>query len=211
MGRTDPRRIRKPLVNRGGGTAEGRRPLGSDGVLQPDYPIVTERLLLRPATVADIDDMHAYKSRPEVCRYLPYEPMSRAEVAERVSGVWARTELTEVGQALNLCVEEAASGRLLGDVVLFWRDAENRTGEIGFVFSPDAAGRGYATESASVLLRLGFEGLSLHRITARLDARNHASARVLDRIGNASRSSACARPVVQERVERYCGLRDAGP
>ncbi|PXX61021.1 RimJ/RimL family protein N-acetyltransferase [Nocardia tenerifensis] len=152
-------------------------------MLHPDYPIATERLLLRPATVADIDAMHAYKSRAEVCRYLPYAPMSRDEVAERVEGLWARTELTEVGQGLNLCVEEKASGRLLGDVVLFWRDAESRMGEIGYVFSPEAAGHGYATEAAAALLRLGFDGLSLHRVTARIDARNHASARVLDRLG----------------------------
>ena len=152
-------------------------------MLHPDYPLATERLLLRPATAADIDDMHAYKSRPDVCRYLPYDPMSRAEVAERISGVWSRTELTEAGQALNLCVEEVASGRLLGDVVLFWRDAENRTGEIGYVFAPEAAGRGYATEAAGALLALGFEGLALHRITARLDARHDASCRVLERIG----------------------------
>ncbi|MFF3226723.1 GNAT family N-acetyltransferase [Nocardia suismassiliense] len=152
-------------------------------MLHPDYPIVTERLLLRPATLADLDEMYAYKSQPDVCRYLPYEPMSREQVAERISGLWARTELTEVGQALNLCVEEKASGRLLGDVVLFWRNAENRTGEIGYVFSPDAAGHGYATEAATELLRLGFEGLVLHRITAQLDARNTPSARVLERLG----------------------------
>lgn len=127
--------------------------------------------------------MFAYKSQPDVCRYLPYEPMSRAQVAERVAGVWSRTELTEVGQGLNLCVEEKATGRLLGDVVLFWRNAENRTGEIGYVFSPDVAGHGYATEAARALLRLGFDGLSLHRIIANLDPRNHASARVLERLG----------------------------
>ncbi|MFD0361300.1 GNAT family N-acetyltransferase [Nocardia sp. GCM10030253] len=152
-------------------------------MLHPEYPIATRRLLLRPATVADIDDIHAYKSQPEVCRYLPYEPMSREDVAERISGVWSRTELTEAGQALNLCVEETTSGRLLGDVVLFWRDAGNRTGEIGYVFSPRAAGHGYATEAAGALLGLGFEGLSLHRITAKVDARNDASTRVLERIG----------------------------
>ncbi|MFI6046664.1 GNAT family N-acetyltransferase [Nocardia sp. NPDC051321] len=152
-------------------------------MLHPDLPITTERLLLRPATPADIDAMFAYKSQPDVCRYLPYEPMSRAQVAERIAGVWSRTELTEVGQGLNLCVEEKATGRLLGDVVLFWRDAENRTGEIGYVFSPDVAGHGYATEAARALLRLGFDGLSLHRITAHLDPRNHASARVLERLG----------------------------
>ncbi|WP_433663945.1 GNAT family N-acetyltransferase [Nocardia sp. CA-128927] len=152
-------------------------------MLQPDYPITTERLLLRPATIADLDDMYAYKSQPDVCRYLPYEPMSREDVAERIKGLWARTELTEVGQGLNLCVEDRASGRLLGDVVLFWRSAENRTGEIGYVFSPDAAGHGYATEAATALLRLGFEGLSLHRIKAEIDGRNHPSARVLERLG----------------------------
>jgi len=33
------------------------------------------------------------------------------------------------------------------------------------------------------MLRLGFEGLGLHRITGRLDGRNAASARVLERLG----------------------------
>jgi RimJ/RimL family protein N-acetyltransferase len=33
------------------------------------------------------------------------------------------------------------------------------------------------------LLHLGFDGLGLHRITARLDARNQASARVAGRLG----------------------------
>ncbi|MEV6560352.1 GNAT family N-acetyltransferase [Nocardia sp. NPDC051756] len=152
-------------------------------MLRPDLPIETERLILRTATAADLDDMYAYKSQPDVCRYLPYEPMSRDQVAERLAGVWARTELTEVDQGLNLSVEDKATGRLLGDVVLFWRDAESRSGEIGYVFSPSVAGRGYATEAARALLRLGFEQLSLHRIIARIDARNDASARVLSRLG----------------------------
>ena len=43
--------------------------------------------------------------------------------------------------------------------------------------------RGLATEAAVALLRLGFEGLGLHRITGHLDARNIASARVLERAG----------------------------
>lgn len=33
------------------------------------------------------------------------------------------------------------------------------------------------------MLRLGFDGLNLHRITGRLDARNTASARVLEKLG----------------------------
>ena len=34
-----------------------------------------------------------------------------------------------------------------------------------------------------MVLRLGFEGLDLHRVCGRLDGRNAASARVLERLG----------------------------
>jgi RimJ/RimL family protein N-acetyltransferase len=46
------------------------------------------------------------------------------------------------------------------------------------VFNPALGGRGYATEAANVMLRLGFEGLGLHRIVARIDERNESSVRL---------------------------------
>jgi RimJ/RimL family protein N-acetyltransferase len=51
------------------------------------------------------------------------------------------------------------------------------------MFHPDYGGHGYATEAARVMLRLGFDGLGLHRIIGRIDARNTPSARVLERLG----------------------------
>ncbi|BDZ45666.1 hypothetical protein GCM10025866_15750 [Naasia aerilata] len=57
------------------------------------------------------------------------------------------------------------------------------TAEIGYVFAPDVAGRGYATEACRPLLALAFEELGVHRVMGRLDARNGASARVLERLG----------------------------
>jgi RimJ/RimL family protein N-acetyltransferase len=48
---------------------------------------------------------------------------------------------------------------------------------------PDHQGHGYATEATGLVLRLGFEELGLHRIVGRLDARNVASAGVLERLG----------------------------
>ena len=60
---------------------------------------------------------------------------------------------------------------------------EHRQGEIGYILHPDYHGRGLATEAAEVMLRLGFEDLGLHRVIGRLDGRNLASARVLERLG----------------------------
>lgn len=151
--------------------------------LRPDYPVRTERLLLRPLTVRDVDMLLAYRSRPEVCRYVPFEPMDRRLIEERLAGQWACTALTDEGQGLTLGAELAQTGELIGDVILFWHSREHRGGEIGYVLNPDFSGRGYATEAARAMLGLGFDGLGLHRIIARVDERNEASARVARRLG----------------------------
>ena len=51
------------------------------------------------------------------------------------------------------------------------------------MFHPAHQGRGLATEAASVVLRLGFEGLGLHRVIGRCDALNLPSARLVERLG----------------------------
>lgn len=146
-------------------------------------PIRTERLLLRPLTVDDIDALLAYRSRADVARYVPFEPMTREAVEERLATQWANTDLTDEGQAMTLGVELAGTGELIGDVVLFWHSREHGGGEIGYVVHPGFAGHGYATEAAQALLRLGFEELGLHRIVARIDERNEPSARLARRLG----------------------------
>jgi RimJ/RimL family protein N-acetyltransferase len=152
-------------------------------VLKPTYPIRTERLLLRPFTPADLDALHAVQSLPEVTRYLYWGPRDREQVREALEAKTGQTALLDEGQALSLAVEVAATGELAGDALLFWHSRVHRSGEIGYVFHPDHHGRGYATEAARALLALAFDGLDLHRVTARLDGRNTASARVLERLG----------------------------
>lgn len=149
----------------------------------PDYPIRTERLLLRPIVPADAAAMHAYKSDPDAVRYVPYEPLTLAEVEKRIATVWLTIRFTAEGDALGLAVENRETGELVGDIVLFWRSETDRSGEVGYIFDPRFAGRGYATEAVRALLALGFDGLGLHRITARLDERNTSSARVAERLG----------------------------
>jgi RimJ/RimL family protein N-acetyltransferase len=151
--------------------------------LRPAYPVRTARLLLRPLTAGDADALLAYRSRPDVCRYVPFEPMDHQMIGERLAKHWATTALTDEGQALTLGVELARTGELIGDVVLFWHSREHLGGEIGYVLNPGSAGQGYATEAARALLGLGFDELRLHRITARIDERNEASAKVARRLG----------------------------
>jgi RimJ/RimL family protein N-acetyltransferase len=153
-----------------------------DSALRPTYPVRTERLLLRPLTVADADALLAYRSRTDVARYVPFEPMTREVILARIAGDWARTELTEEGH-LTLGIELAATGELIGDAILFWHSRQHGGGEVGYVLHPDHSGHGYATEAARAMLGLGFEQLGLHRIIARVDERNEPSANVCRRLG----------------------------
>ncbi len=151
--------------------------------LAPDYPIATERLLLRPLVSADTADLLAYRSMPEVCRYVPFEPMSRQTIADRIAGQWSRTAIEAEGEGLILGIEERESGTVVGDLMLMLKSVVDRGAEVGWVLSPEYSGRGYATEAARALLDLAFDGLEAHRVIARIDARNEASLRLARRLG----------------------------
>lgn len=150
---------------------------------RPSYPLRSPRLGLRPVSERDVEALVAYRSLPEVCRYVPFEPMDAAAVRERLRGAWGNEVLEAEGDALFLGIELAVTGELIGDVVLMWRSAEHRCGEIGYVLHPAHSGQGFATEAAHRLMHLAFDALGLHRVIARVDADNHGSARLAARLG----------------------------
>ena len=149
----------------------------------PGRRIETERLLLRPFEAGDLAGLHAILSREDVVRYLYPPPATEDEVRERLGRRIPRTRFAHSGDGLGFAAVRRDTGELIGDCSLTLVSAEHRQGEVGFVFHPDHHGRGYATEAARPLLALGFETFGLHRIVGRLEARNVASARVLERLG----------------------------
>jgi RimJ/RimL family protein N-acetyltransferase len=151
--------------------------------LAPVYPVRTARLLLRPLTEADVPDLEEYRSLPEVCRYVPFGPQNAEDLAARLNGAWRHRSLEREGDSITLGAELMNSGKLIGDVMVRWLSAEHSGGEIGYVFSPAISGRGYAGEAAHAGLHLAFEDFGLHRVIARLAARNSASARLAARLG----------------------------
>jgi RimJ/RimL family protein N-acetyltransferase len=151
--------------------------------VKPAYPVQTDRLLLRPFAVTDFGALLAIQSRADVARYLYWDPRTAAEVRETLETKVCATAIVSEGDNLSLAAVLRESDQLIGDCSLLWASAEHRQAEIGFVFHPDHHGCGYATEAAAALLELAFDGLRAHRVFGRLEARNTASARVLERLG----------------------------
>jgi RimJ/RimL family protein N-acetyltransferase len=150
-------------------------------ILEPDYPIETQRLRLRPFAISDFDALFAMQSREDVARFLYWDARSRAEVRNALEKKIASTAIRTETDALALAAVLPQTGELVGDFVLWLHGPEQ--GEIGFIVHPDHHGRGYATEAGRVLLGLAFEGLGLHRVIGCAEARNTASARVLEKLG----------------------------
>lgn len=148
-----------------------------------EYPLKTARLLLRPYEKTDFEELYGIQSRADVTRYLYWGPRDRTGVRDSLAMKLRATGFDDGGDNLTLAVVLPETGALIGDVQLVWVSRDHLQGEIGYVFHPDHAGRGYATEAAEVMLWVGFERLGLHRICGRLDERNVASARVLERLG----------------------------
>jgi len=152
-------------------------------VLEPTYPLRTARLDLRPYETSDLDDLRAMHGREDVVRYLYWEPMGEDELMASLEKKLGRRSGTGEGTGFNLLGVLRESGDVVGDVALWLVSEAHRTGEVGFVLKPEFTGHGYATEMAAEMLRIGVDELGLHRVVGRLDARNGASARVLERLG----------------------------
>jgi RimJ/RimL family protein N-acetyltransferase len=152
-------------------------------MLRPAYPLRTERLELRPFRADDLDALCVMDGDPETTRYLYWGPRTRAEVGVSLARRRTMTAIQKEGDGLRLAVVLPDGGSLVGDVSLYYRSAEHRQGEIGFVLHPDQRGHGYAGEAVAVLIALAFDGLGLHRVVGRCDPRNAPSARLMERLG----------------------------
>ncbi|MGW0892035.1 GNAT family N-acetyltransferase [Saccharopolyspora sp. NPDC002578] len=144
-------------------------------------PIQTDRLTLRPFAEGDVADVFAFESLPEVARYLYNEPRTSEDCAALVAERAERTSLRAEGDSVVLAVD--LHGTVIGHVSLAWLSEQHRQGAFGFVLHPGHQGRGYATEAAAEMLRIGFDRLGLHRIIGRCDTRNTGSAGVMERLG----------------------------
>ena len=152
-------------------------------VFAPDYPIRTERLLLRPLRPRDYPAFHALHSHADVARYLPHEPRDPTGTSELMSERMPLVEIEYEGDRLSLAIEHRETRAFVGQCSLLYSSVEHQQGEIGYLILPEHHRKGYASEASLALLRVGFEGLGLHRIYGRCDGRNVGSAAVMAKIG----------------------------
>lgn len=139
--------------------------------------IETERLVLRPLTLADVDEFVAMHAAPEVIDTMgSYTREAAVERLERNEREWR-----ERGCGL-VALTERATGRFVGRSGLKYWPQFGET-EVGWVLHPGFWGRGFAVEAARACLDWGFGNLDVPYITAMILPENIRSLRVAERLG----------------------------
>ena len=144
-----------------------------------NLPIRSERLVFRPITLDDLDACQELFSNPDVVRYL-YDDVFTEEAARDHIERRLWVGLPDEGRWANLAMER--HGTYIGEIGVSLVSAAHRNCEIGYVMSPAFSGSGLATEAARVAADIAFACMDAHRVVGRLDARNHRSRRVLERL-----------------------------
>ncbi|WP_353884620.1 GNAT family N-acetyltransferase [uncultured Pleomorphomonas sp.] len=149
--------------------------------------IETERLLLRQPGAEDLAAWTAFLSDAEVTRFIG--GVHDASGAWRnlcvFAGAW-----TVQGYS-NFSVIEKATGRWVGRAGA-WNPPGWPGNEIGWAFSRDVWGKGYATEAATRCLTWAFQELGWREAIHVIHPENVASIAVARRIGAVLRTSATA-------------------
>jgi RimJ/RimL family protein N-acetyltransferase len=149
-------------------------------------PIVeTARLVLRGHRLDDFADSAAMWADPSVTRHIGGKPSTREEAWTRFLrylGHWAAMGFG------YWVVSERGSGRFVGEVGFadYKREIEpslEGAMEIGWVLSPSAHGKGFATEAANAALAWGTGHFASTRIVCLIDPENEPSIRVAEKCG----------------------------
>ncbi len=140
----------------------------------------TERLLMRPITEGDLDDVAALYANPDVMRYIGLRgPLTREQTAERVAFMadhWRRHGFGMWSLRLK------DGGAFVGRCGLRYLDNTTEV-ELGYTLAKAHWGRGLATEASRAVVRHAFDLLKLGRLVAIADPANTASVNVMKKLG----------------------------
>lgn len=141
----------------------------------------TKRLIIRPITLGDKNEIFEYRSDAETNKYQGWIPKTIGDV-ETFIGKIAK-QINEPGTWFQYVIIEKETQKIVGDLGIHFFDSENKQVEIGCTLNKDFQNKGYATESLKRVIDYLFKELNKHRIITSIDPDNKNSTRLVERIG----------------------------
>ena len=147
----------------------------------------TERLILRPLTLADAETAyHGWTGDPDVAEYVSWLPHHSIDGAiEWLHEIeWKYDEAGHMIPAKNyiwgFVLKE--TGELFGSGGLIWED-DWQLFQVGYNIMKSHWNRGYTTEAMRAVLGFACANLGIKKVAGGHAKQNHRSAKVLEKLG----------------------------
>lgn len=142
------------------------------------YVLETERLILRPLTVADAEAEFVWLSDPEVNRFMPYSLYTSVEQAEE----WLRT-VEQCQDEYHFGFVRKEDGLLIGAGSIGPDENEPGAWCFGYNLRRDCWNQGYATEATRAMIDFAHREFGVKVFYANHAIDNPASGRVMEKVG----------------------------
>jgi RimJ/RimL family protein N-acetyltransferase len=140
----------------------------------------TARLRLRAWREDDLEPLARLNADPVAMRHMGRGPMSPDESRDQLERF--RAHWNDQGFGL-WAAEDKATAAFLGRIGLSYHAVWPDDPEVGWFLDPAVWGRGLATEGGEAAVSYGFETLGTNRLVSICIEENHASRRVMEKLG----------------------------
>ncbi len=141
----------------------------------------TNRLILRPLTILDAEDLYKYRSDAETNQYQGWIPKSIDDVQNFISKT--ADKIDEYDTWFQLAIISKEKGEMIGDIGIHFFDVDRYQVEIGCTLAKNYHGKGIAIEALKAVIEYLFDNLYKQRITCSIDPKNRASIKMVERLG----------------------------
>jgi ribosomal-protein-alanine N-acetyltransferase len=139
--------------------------------------IETERLIIRPMRVTDVPALKKWLPDRSIYAYWGKSP-SKTEMKPEL--LFEKTE--RPSKSFHLGIAEKKNDEMIGDLWVYLIE-NDRMAQVAIRLSKVEQGKGYGTEALSAMTRFCFENTELQRLWTKVDVRNMASCRMLEKCG----------------------------
>lgn len=141
----------------------------------------TKRLQIREFCMDDLDALCMLYEKPHVTDFI--EPLYEREQERQYQKNYIEKIYGMYGFGMWLLFDKS-SGELMGRAGLEYRETcQDGELEMGYVIAPEYWRQGYATEACLAILRYAKDELKMGRVLCRVDEKNEASIRFLEKLG----------------------------
>lgn len=147
----------------------------------------TERLIIRPISMGDLDGLFEMDSQPEVHIYLKNEPIKTIDQTKKIIEDLV-IQYEKLGHG-RLAVIEKESGNFIGWTGFKYIEEKDKINnkidflDFGYRYKKEVWGKGYATEAAKACIDFYNQNMKEIKLNALTHIGNIASRKVLEKVG----------------------------